>query len=131
LQCKDTVNNTNTRKRPTASFFYAYLFKRVATVFVLLNWLQLKPNKKNSMAFKDIFKKSNDYNEKTVVGFLSFAVMTLVMIVDLVTGYLGQVLPLNDYVFNAFMYITLGSFGIAGLEKFAPSARKEKETTEE
>ena len=83
------------------------------------------------MAFKDIFKKSNDYNEKTVVGFLSFAVMTLVMIVDLVTGYLGQVLPLNDYVFNAFMYITLGSFGIAGLEKFAPSARKEKETTEE
>lgn len=71
------------------------------------------------MAFKDIFKKSNDYNEKTVVGFLSFAVMTIVMITDLVTGYLGQELPLNEYVFNAFMYITLGSFGIAGIEKFA------------
>ena len=73
------------------------------------------------MAFKDIFKKSNDYNEKTVVGFLSFAVMTLVMITDLITGYLGQDLPLNEYVFNAFMYITLGSFGIAGIEKFAGS----------
>jgi hypothetical protein len=71
------------------------------------------------MAFKDIFKKSNDYNEKTVVGFISFAVMTVVMIVDLVTGFMGQHLPLNEYVFNAFMYITLGSFGIAGLEKFA------------
>ena len=80
------------------------------------------------MAFKDIFKKSNDYNEKTVVGFLSFAVMTLVMVTDLVTGYLGQELPLNEYVFNAFMYITLGSFGIAGIEKFAG---KKEESTEE
>ena len=80
------------------------------------------------MAFKDIFKKSNDYNEKTVVGFLSFAVMTLVMVTDLITGYLGQALPLNEYVFNAFMYITLGSFGIAGLEKFAG---KKEESTEE
>lgn len=81
------------------------------------------------MAFKDIFKKSNDYNEKTVVGFLSFAVMTIVMITDLVTGYLGQDLPLNEYVFNAFMYITLGSFGIAGIEKFAPGNKEE--STEE
>lgn len=71
------------------------------------------------MAFKDIFKKSNDYNEKTVVGFLSFTVMVIVMVTDLVTGYFGRELPLNEYVFNAFMYITLGSFGIAGLEKFA------------
>ena len=54
--------------------------------------------------------------------------MTLVMITDLVTGYLGQDLPLNEYVFNAFMYITLGSFGIAGIEKFAG---KKEESTEE
>jgi hypothetical protein len=86
---------------------------------------------KNIMAFKEIFKKTSPYNEKTVVGFLSFAVMTVVMITDLVTGYLGQELPLNEYVFNAFMYITLGSFGIAGLEKFAPGAKKEEEVTEE
>jgi hypothetical protein len=85
---------------------------------------------KHIMAFKDIFKKSNDYNEKTVVGFISFAVMTVVMIVDLVTGFMGQHLPLNEYVFNAFMYITLGSFGIAGLEKFAPGTKKEQSTDE-
>jgi len=85
---------------------------------------------KNIMAFKEIFKKTSPYNEKTVVGFLSFAVMTVVMITDLVTGYLGQELPLNEYVFNAFMYITLGSFGIAGLENFAPGAKKEEVTQE-
>ena len=40
--------------------------------------------------FKQIFKNSNDYNEKTIIGFMSFAVMTLAMIVDLVTGYFGE-----------------------------------------
>lgn len=79
------------------------------------------------MAFKDIFKKSNPYNEKTVVGFISFAIMTVVMIVDLVTGFMGRALQLNEYVFNAFMYVTLGSFGIAGIEKFASSSKQEEQ----
>jgi hypothetical protein len=71
------------------------------------------------MAFKDIFKKSNDYNEKTIIGFLSFLVMVLAIIVDLVTGWLGKPLELNEYIFDAFMYITLGSFLPDVIEKFA------------
>tara|TARA_R110000782_G_scaffold242343_1_gene328867 strand:+ start:487 stop:744 length:258 start_codon:yes stop_codon:yes gene_type:complete len=76
------------------------------------------------MAFKDIFKKSNDYNEKTVIGFLAFVVMAITMVVDLITGWLGHNLKLNEFIFDAFMYITLGSFGIDGLEKFAPREKK-------
>ena len=30
------------------------------------------------MAFKDIFKDENEFNEKTIIGFMSFAVITLV-----------------------------------------------------
>lgn len=86
---------------------------------------------KNIMAFKNIFKKSNDYNEKTVVGFLSFAVMTIVMIADLVAGHMNRVLAINQNVFDAFMYITLGSFGIAGLERFAPEPKKEEPVQDE
>lgn len=71
------------------------------------------------MAFKDIFKKSNDYNEKTIIGFLSFMVMVGAIVVDLVTGYLGRALELNEYIFDAFMYITLGSFLPDVIEKFA------------
>jgi hypothetical protein len=71
------------------------------------------------MGFFQIFKKSNDYNEKTVIGFLSFAVMVLAIIVDLVTGYLGKELKLNEYIFDSFMYITLGSFLPDVIEKFA------------
>lgn len=71
------------------------------------------------MSFKNIFKDSNDYNEKTVIGFMSFAVMVLVMIADVVTGYMGKDLLINEFTYNSFVIVTLGSFGIAGLEKFA------------
>ena len=74
---------------------------------------------KNIMAFKDIFKKSNDYNEKTIIGFLSFTVMVGAIIVDLITGYFGRPLELNEYIFDSFMYITLGSFLPDVIEKFA------------
>jgi len=69
--------------------------------------------------FTDIFKNSNDFNEKTIIGFMSFAVMTIAMFVDLITGYFGSELKLNEYIYNSFVIVTLGSLGIAGLEKFA------------
>jgi hypothetical protein len=67
------------------------------------------------MAFRDIFKDSNDINEKTVVGFASFAIMTIFAIVDLVTGYFGKDLVINEFIYDSFLFITLGSFGIAEL----------------
>ena len=71
------------------------------------------------MAFADIFKDTNDYNEKTIIGFLSFAVMVLVMLADLITGWVGNDLVINESIYNSFVIVTLGAFGIAGLEKFA------------
>ena len=71
------------------------------------------------MAFKDIFKDDNDYNEKNVIGFLSFAVMVVFAASDLITGYLGKDLVVQEFIYNSFVFITLGCFGIAGIEKFA------------
>ena len=65
------------------------------------------------MAFKDIFKDENDINEKSVVGFASFAIMTLFAFADLATGYFGKDLVINEFIYNSFVIITLGSFGIA------------------
>ena len=65
------------------------------------------------MAFKDIFKDQNDINEKSVVGFASFAIMTLFAFADLATGYFGKDLVINEFIYNSFVIITLGSFGIA------------------
>lgn len=71
------------------------------------------------MSFKEIFKDDNSYNEKTIIGFMSFAVMVLFAIADIVTGALGKDLVVQEFIYNSFTIITLGSFGIAGLEKFA------------
>ena len=71
------------------------------------------------MAFSDIFKDENDINEKSVVGFSAFAIMVVFAITDLATGYFGQDLVINEAIYNSFVFVTLGSFGIAGLEKFA------------
>jgi ABC-type uncharacterized transport system permease subunit len=79
----------------------------------------LKTIKNKLMAFADIFKDSNEYNEKTIIGFMSFAVMVIVMIADVVTGWMGKDLLVNEFIYNSFVFVTLGSFGIAGLEKFA------------
>lgn len=69
------------------------------------------------MAFKDIFKDSNDINEKNVVGFAAFAVMALFAGADVVTGIMGQDLVIDDTIFNSFVIIVLGSFGIDGFTK--------------
>jgi hypothetical protein len=69
--------------------------------------------KRNWMAFKDLFKDKNDINEKSIVGFASFAIMVLFAIADLLTGYVGKDLVINEFVYNSFVIITLGSFGIA------------------
>ena len=65
------------------------------------------------MAFKDLFKDENDINEKSVVGFASSAIMTMFAVADLLTGYLGKDLVINEFIYNSFVIITLGSFGIA------------------
>jgi hypothetical protein len=71
------------------------------------------------MAFwKELFKDNNDINEKSVVGFLSFAMMVIALFVDLITGYMGKELLINEYIFNGFLVITLGSFGIASVDKY-------------
>jgi len=79
------------------------------------------------MAFKDIFKDNNDYNEKNIVGFMSFAVMVLFALADIVTGFLGKDLVVQDFIYNSFVIITLGSFGIDGLQKFAGKKSNEDE----
>ena len=65
------------------------------------------------MAFKDIFKDKNDINEKSVVGFSAFVIMVVFAVVDLLTGYMGEDLVINEFIYDSFVYIVLGAFGIA------------------
>ena len=67
----------------------------------------------------EIFKNNNDWNEKSIIGFVAFAVMCVIMIMDLATGYTGKDLVINEFVYDSFVFVVLGCFGISGLEKFA------------
>jgi len=86
--------------------------------------------KEKTMKFSEIFRDDNSWNEKTIIGFLAFAVMTLTALVDLGTGVFGVDLAIKEFVYNSFVIITLGSFGIAGLEKFS-GTEKAKVSREE
>ena len=53
--------------------------------------------------------------------------MVLAAVVDLATGYMGKDLIINEFIYNSFLVVTLGCFGIAGAEKIFGNNNKEKE----
>jgi hypothetical protein len=68
--------------------------------------------------FKNLFDDSNSINEKSVVGFIAFLMMVITLIADIITGIIGKNMPIHEFVFNGFMIIVLGAFGIASVDKF-------------
>ena len=66
-----------------------------------------------------LFKEKNDINEKNIIGFASFIVMTLFAIADLLTSflYIDGKLVINEVIYNSFVWVTLGCFGISAFEK--------------
>jgi ABC-type uncharacterized transport system permease subunit len=65
-----------------------------------------------------LFKDSNDINEKSVIGFVSFIIMIAFAAADIITGYFGKELVVQQFIFDAFMILTLGCFGISSVDKF-------------
>ena len=75
--------------------------------------------------FKALFNDNNTINEKSIVGFLAFVMMVVFAIADIVTGTLGKELVIQDFIFNAFMWLTLGSFGIGSVDKWINKGKDE------
>lgn len=68
--------------------------------------------------FRELFDDNNSINEKAVVGFIAFFMLCVALGVDLVTGFYGDPLVINKFIFDGFMVIVLGSFGIASVDKW-------------
>lgn len=77
-----------------------------------------------------MFNDDNTINEKSVIGFLAFVVMVMFALMDVVTGYFGKDLVVNEFIFNAFLFLCLGAFGFGSVDKFINS-KKEDEGSEE
>lgn len=79
--------------------------------------------------FSELFNDNNSINEKSVVGFLAFVMMVVFAIADIITGYIGKDLVINEFIFNAFMWLVLGSFGIGSVDKWINKSKDD--STEE
>jgi hypothetical protein len=66
---------------------------------------------------KQLFSDDNDINEKSVLGFLSFAVLFIYGIVDVITGLEGKVFVIEPVILEVFAALTAGCFGISSYEK--------------
>jgi len=64
-------------------------------------------------SFGALFRDENDINEKSIIGFMSFALMVAFGICDLVTAFWGQDLLISDTIYTSFVVVTLGAFGIS------------------
>jgi hypothetical protein len=81
--------------------------------------------------FSSLFNDRNSINEKAVIGFMSFVMMCLFAMVDIVTGAMGKPLLINEFIFDSFKILTIASFGIASVDKFITLNKKSNDTTEE
>jgi len=72
---------------------------------------QLSPPKRK---FMDLFLDDNDINEKAIIGFISFFLMTIFGITDLVTALVWDMdLKVSETIYTSFAVVTLGAFGIS------------------
>ena len=73
-----------------------------------------------------LFEDKNNINEKNIIGFISFGVMVLFAITDLITSFIYEngTLVINDTIYNSFVLVTLGCFGISTFEKIKTKDEK-------
>jgi|TARA_Y100000114_G_C11692652_1_gene294378 Mg2+ and Co2+ transporter CorA len=71
---------------------------------------QLAPPKRK---FMDLFLDDNDINEKAIIGFISFFLMFVFGMCDLITAFWGMDLQVSDTIYTSFVVVTLGAFGIS------------------
>jgi hypothetical protein len=64
-----------------------------------------------------LFRDDNDINEKSVLGFLSFLVLFIYGIVDVITGLEGKTFVIEPIILEVFAALTAGCFGISSYEK--------------
>jgi len=64
--------------------------------------------------FGDLFLDDNDVNEKSIIGFISFFLMVVFGLTDLVTALAWDMdLKVSETIYTSFVVVTLGAFGIS------------------
>jgi cytochrome b len=80
--------------------------------------------------FRELISDNNNINEQAFVGVISFFAMVFVLLVDVVTGMLSKELIIKEFIFDGFMILTLGAFGITTAGRIMKLKKKKEEENE-
>jgi hypothetical protein len=81
--------------------------------------------------FRELISDDNNINEQAFVGVISFFAMLFVLLVDVITGVLSKELIIKEFIFDGFMLLTLGAFGITTAGRIFSLKKKAEEKKEE
>lgn len=83
--------------------------------------------------FRELISKNNNIDEQAYVGVVSFYMMIIVLLVDVVTGIMAKELIIKEWIFEGFLGLTVGAFFINSAKSVMHSrkAKKEEEIVEE
>jgi hypothetical protein len=80
--------------------------------------------------FRELISDDNQINEQAFVGVISFFAMVFVLFVDVITGIIGNELIIKEFIFDGFMLLTLGAFGITTAGRIMKLKKKKEEENE-
>lgn len=76
---------------------------------------------------RELVSDNNDINEKSVIGFISFFSIVVFAIVDIVLSAMGKQVLIPEIIFESFLWLTLGSFGISSVDKYTNKINKNQD----
>ena len=79
--------------------------------------------------FRELISDDNAINEQAFVGVISFFAMVFTLLVDVITGIVGNELIIKEFIFDGFMLLTLGAFGITTAGRIMKLKNKDKDAT--
>ena len=81
--------------------------------------------------FRELISDDNHINEQAFVGVISFFAMVFVLLIDVATGIWSKELIIKEFIFDGFMILTLGAFGITTAGRIFKLKKQVKEKKEE
>jgi hypothetical protein len=77
--------------------------------------------------FRELISDDNQINEQAFVGVVAFFAMLFILVIDVVTGIFSKELVIKEFIFDGFMILTLGAFGITTAGRIVSLKKKNKD----
>ena len=59
-------------------------------------------------SWREIFKDSNDWNEKSIIGFIAFSVLLVILFLDVIFNISGRDFEVNKIIYDSLVWIVIG-----------------------